>query len=43
MQNYEKKYPNVRWDEIMRIACSQIVVTAEVETTDECHPGNSHK
>lgn len=30
----QKKYPNVRWDEIMRIASTQIVVTAKVETSD---------
>ena len=29
-----KEYPNVRWDEIMRIAQAQVVVTAEMET--EC-------
>lgn len=29
-----KKYENVRWDEIMRIASTQVVVTAKVETAD---------
>ena len=29
-----KDYPNVRWDEIMRIAQAQVVVTAEMETVD---------
>lgn len=29
-----KKYPNVRWDEIMRIASTQVLVTAKV-TTDK--------
>ena len=29
-----KKYENVRWDEIMRIASTQVVVTAKVETVD---------
>lgn len=29
-----KQYPNVRWDEIIRIASTQVVVTAKVETTD---------
>ena len=29
-----KKYPNVRWDEIMRIAQAQVVVTAEMGTVD---------
>ena len=29
-----KEYPNVRWDEIMRIAQSQVVVTAEMNTED---------
>ena len=29
-----KEYPNVRWDEIMRIAQAQVVVTAEMETED---------
>ena len=29
-----KEYPNVRWDEIMRIAQSQVVVTAEMSTED---------
>ena len=29
-----KDYPNVRWDEIMRIAQTQVVVTAEMETAD---------
>jgi transposase len=29
-----KEYPNVRWDEIMRIAQSQVVVTAEMNTGD---------
>ena len=29
-----KKYKNVRWDEIMRIASTQVVVTAKVETVD---------
>ena len=28
------RYPNVRWDEIMRIAQSQVVVTAEMNTED---------
>ena len=27
-----KEYPNVRWDEIVRIAQAQVVVTAEMET-----------
>ena len=27
-----KKYPNIRWSEIMRIALAQAVVTAEMET-----------
>ena len=27
-------HPNVRWDEIMRIAQSQVVVTAEMNTED---------
>ena len=26
-----KEYPNVRWDEIMRIAQAQVVVTAEMD------------
>ncbi len=30
----EKDYDNVRWDEIMRIASTQVVVTAKVETVD---------
>ena len=30
----EKDYNNVRWDEIMRIASTQVVVTAKVETVD---------
>ena len=29
-----KEYPNVRWDEIMRIAQAQMVVTAEMDTED---------
>ena len=29
-----KKYENVRWDEIMRIASTQVVVTAKAETVD---------
>ena len=29
-----KEYPNVRWDEIMRIAQTQVVVTAEMNTKD---------
>lgn len=29
-----KKYPNVRWDEIMRIAQAQVVVTAEMDTVE---------
>ena len=29
-----KQYPNVRWDEIMRIAQAQVVVTAEMDTED---------
>lgn len=29
-----KKHENVRWDEIMRIASTQVVVTAKVETVD---------
>jgi transposase len=29
-----KEYPNVRWDEIMRIAQAQVVVTAEMETAE---------
>ena len=29
-----KEYPNIRWDEIMRIAQAQVVVTAEVDTED---------
>ena len=29
-----KEYPNVRWDEIMRIASAQVVVTAEMNTED---------
>ena len=29
-----KNYDNVRWDEIMRIASTQVVVTAKVETAD---------
>ena len=29
-----KKYPNVRWDEIMRITQTQVVVTAEMDTED---------
>ena len=29
-----KKHENVRWDEIMRIASTQVVVTAKVETID---------
>ena len=29
-----KEYPNVRWEEIMRIAQAQVVVTAEMETED---------
>ena len=29
-----KKYENVRWDEIMRIASTQVVVTAKFETVD---------
>ena len=29
-----KDYPNVRWDEIMRIAQAQVVVTAEMDTDD---------
>lgn len=29
-----KKYPNVRWDEIIRIASTQVVVTARMETAD---------
>ncbi len=29
-----KEYPNIRWDEIMRIAQTQVVVTAEAKTED---------
>ena len=29
-----KEYPNVRWNEIMRIAQAQVVVTAEMQTED---------
>ena len=29
-----KEYPNVRWDEIMRIASAQVVVTTEMSTVD---------
>lgn len=29
-----KEYPNVRWDEIMRIASTQVVVTAQMKTED---------
>ncbi len=29
-----KKYPNVRWDEIMRTAQAQVVVTAEMVTME---------
>ena len=29
-----REYPNVRWDEIMRIAQAQVVVTAEMDTED---------
>ena len=29
-----KKYPNVRWEEIIRIAQAQVVVTAEAKTED---------
>jgi transposase len=29
-----KEYPNVRWDEVMRIAQAQVVVTAEMETAE---------
>ncbi len=29
-----KEYPNVRWDEIMRISQTQVVVTAEMETAE---------
>ena len=29
-----KEYPNVRWDEIMRIAQAQVVATAEMDTED---------
>ena len=29
-----KKYPNIRWSEIIRIAQAQVVVTAEMETAD---------
>ena len=29
-----KKYPNVRWEEIIRIAQTQVVVTAEAMTED---------
>ena len=29
-----KDYPNVRWDEIIRIAQAQVVVTAEMDTED---------
>ena len=29
-----KKYPNIRWEEIMRIAQAQVVVTAEMDTDD---------
>ena len=29
-----KEYPNVRWDEIMRIAQTQVVVTAEMNTEE---------
>ena len=29
-----KEYPNVRWDEIIRIAQAQVVVTAEMDTED---------
>jgi transposase len=29
-----KEYPNIRWDEIMRIAQTQVVVTAEAETEE---------
>lgn len=30
----QRKYPNVRWDEIMRIASTQVMVTARVQTVD---------
>ena len=29
-----KKYPNIRWEEIVRIAQAQVVVTAEAKTED---------
>ena len=29
-----KEYPNIRWEEIMRIAQTQVVVTAEMDTDD---------
>ena len=29
-----KGYENVRWDEIMRIASTQVIVTAHMTTTD---------
>ena len=29
-----KKYPNIRWEEIIRIAQTQVVVTAEARTED---------
>ena len=29
-----KGYENVRWDEIMRMASTQVVVTAQMKTTD---------
>ena len=29
-----KEYPNIRWEEIMRIAQAQVVVTAEMDTVD---------
>ena len=29
-----KEYPNIRWEEIMRIAQTQVVVTAEADTAD---------
>ena len=30
----QKKYPNIRWEEIIRIAQTQVVVTAEAKTED---------
>ena len=29
-----RKYPNIRWDEILRIASTQVMVTAKVQTVD---------